>query len=86
MSTGTLTDLEQKILDFERDNPHWKYIGAKEDEIRRRFDLSTVRYHQILNTMLDAGPAELEDPSTVRRLRALRTRRGAHRAGRTVMR
>lgn len=76
-----LTDHERAILDFEA-GPHWTYQGAKEDEIRRRFDLSATRYHQQLNALLEKPAALAYKPTTVKRLLRLRdARRQARRAG-----
>lgn len=76
-----MNDLHRAILDFEA-GPHWRYPGAKEDEIRRRFDVSPTRYQQILLTLLDDPEALAYSPVTVKRLRRLRdTRRAMRRAG-----
>jgi len=75
-----LTDREREILDFEG-GPHWVYAGAKEDEIRRRFDLSPTRYHQVLNALIDRPDALTYAPVTVKRLLRLRETRKRLRAG-----
>ncbi|GHJ46362.1 hypothetical protein Cs7R123_37040 [Catellatospora sp. TT07R-123] len=65
-----LTERERGILDFERQ--WWRHAGAKEQAIRDRFELSSTRYYQVLNALLD-NPAALEhDPVLVGRLRRLR--------------
>lgn len=69
-----LTQQERDILDFEG-GPHWRYVGAKEQEIRRLFDMSATRYHQILNALLDRPEALVYAPTTVKRLRRLRQAR-----------
>lgn len=79
MSTGTaaLTEREQQILDFEKTT--WRYLGSKEDEIRRRFGLNATRYFQVLNALIDRPEALAYAPSTVRRLQRLRSTRAARR-------
>lgn len=75
-----LTDHERAILDFES-GPHWTYQGAREDEIRRRFDVSATRYHQQLNALLEKPAALVYAPTTVKRLLRLReARRGTRRS------
>ncbi|MBG0566797.1 DUF3263 domain-containing protein [Actinoplanes aureus] len=70
---ATLTEREQQILAFEA--KWWKHAGAKEQAIRDTFDLSSTRYYQLLNALLD-NPAALEqDPVLVGRLRRLRSTR-----------
>ena len=65
-----LTDRELEILAFE--SRWWKHAGAKEQAIRDTFALSSTRYYQILNGLLD-NPAALEhDPVLIGRLRRLR--------------
>ncbi|GIE28028.1 hypothetical protein Ait01nite_010730 [Actinoplanes italicus] len=68
-----LTDRELEILAFEA--KWWKHAGAKEQAIRDTFALSSTRYYQLLNALLD-NPAALErDPVLVGRLRRLRSAR-----------
>ena len=65
-----LSELERAILAFE--NQWWKQAGAKESAIRRQFQLSTTRYYQLLNRLID-NPAAMEaEPAVVGRLRRLR--------------
>jgi hypothetical protein len=68
-----LTDRDQAILDFER--TWWTEPGTKEAAIRERLELSSARYYQVLNDLLDAPEAEAYDPLVVRRLRRQRERR-----------
>ena len=68
-----LTDRERAILDFERS--WWSQPGPKEGAIREQFELSTTRYYQILNELLDSTEAMDYDPLVVRRLRRMRDRR-----------
>jgi Protein of unknown function (DUF3263) len=72
-STTTLADREREILAFE--GRWWKHAGAKEQAIRDTFNLSSTRYYQLLNALLD-NPAAIEhDPVLVGRLRRLRSTR-----------
>ena len=68
-----LTDRDRAILDFERS--WWSQPGKKELAIRERFDLSTTRYYEILNELLDSAEALDYEPLVVRRLRRVRDRR-----------
>ena len=74
-----LSERQQAILDFERG--WWKIEGSKEAAIRDRFAISTTRYYQVLNELLDSPEALHYDPLVVRRLRRLRTQRRAARFG-----
>ena len=68
-----LTERELLILAFE--SKWWKHAGSKEQAIRDSFGLSSTRYYQILNGLLD-NPAALEqDPVLIGRLRRLRSTR-----------
>ena len=70
---SALTDRELEILAFE--GKWWKHAGSKEQAIRDTFGLSSTRYYQLLNSLLD-NPAALErDPMLVGRLRRLRSTR-----------
>ncbi len=63
----------QQIIAFERQ--WWRQAGAKEQAIRDTFGVSTTRYYQLLNALLD-DPLALEyDPVVVQRLRRLRSSR-----------
>ena len=45
-----------------------KYAGSKEQAIKELFDMSSTRYYQVLNALLDT-PAALEaDPMLIKRL------------------
>ncbi len=68
-----LTERERAILDFER--TWWTQVGSKEAAIRAGFELSTTRYYQLLNELLDSTDAMEYDPLVVRRLRRTRDRR-----------
>ncbi|HEX5201029.1 DUF3263 domain-containing protein [Paractinoplanes rhizophilus] len=68
-----LTDREREILAFEA--RWWKHAGAKEQAIRDTFALSSTRYYQLLNALLDKPEATEHDPVLVGRLRRLRATR-----------
>jgi Protein of unknown function (DUF3263) len=68
-----LSEREVEILAFE--GRWWKHAGSKEQAVRDTFGLSSTRYYQLLNGLLD-NPAALEhDPVLVGRLRRLRSTR-----------
>ena len=73
---------EREILAFERQ--WWKYAGAKEQAIRELFDMSTTRYYQVLNTLIDTPAALAADPMLVKRLRRLRASRQRQRSARRL--
>lgn len=73
-----LDERAERILAFERQ--WWKHAGAKEQAIRETFEISSTRYYQLLNKLLD-DPRALEfDPPLVNRLRRLRVSRARSRA------
>ena len=76
-ATSTLTELEVRILDFERQ--WWRYAGAKEGAIKELFNLTPPSYYQILNNLIDRDDALLAQPMLVKRLRRLREARTTHR-------
>ena len=71
--SATLSDLEIRILDFERS--WWRYAGAKESAIKELFDLTPARYYQMLNNLIDRDDALATAPILVKRLRRLREAR-----------
>lgn len=75
-----LTELEAGILDFE--SSWWAADGAKDAEIRARFDITAPRYYQILNALLDRPESLAHAPLLVKRLRRLRQRRQDARSAR----
>jgi hypothetical protein len=78
----SLSDRDQEILAFERQ--WWKYAGSKEQAIKELFDMSSTRYYQVLNSLLD-NPAALEaDPMLIKRLRRMRTQRQRARTSRRL--
>jgi hypothetical protein len=68
-----LTEREQEILAFEA--RWWKHAGSKEQAIRDTFGLSSTRYYQLLNALIDKPEATEHDPVLVGRLRRLRATR-----------
>lgn len=70
---NSLTPQELSILEFERQ--WWRHPGSKEGAIRELFSMSSPRYYQTLNALLDRPEAELAYPTLVRRLRRLRDAR-----------
>ena len=83
VSAAKLTDLELRILDFERQ--WWRYAGAKESALKELFDMNPPAYYQLLNNLIDREDALLAYPMLVKRLRRLReartTARSTHFAG-----
>ncbi|WP_083450492.1 DUF3263 domain-containing protein [Luteipulveratus mongoliensis] len=77
-----LSQRDQEILSFERQ--WWKYPGAKEQMIRERFDMSSTRYYQVLNSLIDSSSALAHDPMLVKRLRRLRASRQKQRSARRL--
>jgi hypothetical protein len=75
-----LTDLEVRILEFERS--WWQYAGAKESAIKELFDLSAPSYYQLLNDLIDREAALIAAPMLVKRLRRLRQARMSARTAR----
>ena len=70
------------ILEFERQ--WWKFAGAKEQAVREKFDMSSTRYYQVLNALIDRPEALQADPLLVRRLRRLRAARQRQRSARRL--
>lgn len=81
-SADGLCRRDREILAFERQ--WWKYAGAKEQAIRELFDMSTTRYYQVLNTLIDTPAALAADPMLVKRLRRLRASRQRQRSARRL--
>jgi uncharacterized protein DUF3263 len=81
-SHPALSDRDREILEFERH--WWKYAGAKETAVRENFDMSSTRYYQVLNALIDRPEALEADPLLVRRLRRLRAARQRQRSARRL--
>ena len=78
----SLSARDREILEFERQ--WWKYAGAKEQAVRDKFDMSSTRYYQVLNALIDRPEALEADPLLVRRLRRLRASRQRQRSARRL--
>lgn len=77
-----LTERQVAILEFERQ--WWKFAGAKEAEIRERFDCSSTAYYREMNAVIDSPAALAYDPLLVRRLLRLRRARQHQRSSRRL--
>ena len=75
--TSALSDLEVRILDFERQ--WWRYAGAKDVGIKEQFGLSIREYYELLNNLIDREDALVASPLLIKRLRRLREARLAKR-------
>jgi hypothetical protein len=73
-----LTELESKILEFERN--WWRHAGAKESSIKELFNLTPPAYYQLLNNLIDRPAALMAEPLLVKRLLRLRDQRTAARS------
>ncbi|MCL2783348.1 MAG: DUF3263 domain-containing protein [Propionibacteriaceae bacterium] len=69
----TLSDRDEALLDFEA--TWWQAERPKDDEIRTRFGISTPRYYQQLNSLIDQPEALAYAPLLVKRLRRMREQR-----------
>lgn len=72
-----LSERDLAVLEMERRT--FRRRGAKEQAVRDELDLSSTRYHQVLNALLDDPEALEADPVLVGRLRRLRAERTAGR-------
>jgi hypothetical protein len=76
-SSVALSDLEVRILEFERQ--WWRYAGAKDLGIKEQFNLSAREYYELLNNLIDREDALIASPLLIKRLRRLREARLAKR-------
>ena len=81
-SAAGLSERDRQIVDFERQ--WWKYAGAKEQAIKDLFDMSSTRYYQLLNQLIDSQAALEHDPMLVKRLRRMRAQRQESRSARRL--
>src|SRR5262249_18637567 len=81
-SSATLSDREREILAFER--LWWRHAGAKERAIRELFGVSSTRYYQLLNALIEKPEAVAEDAMLIKRLRRLRATRQRARAAKRL--
>lgn len=65
-----LSDRDRAMLDFEAG--WWRQRGSKENAIAAQFDLTPVRYYQLLNRLLGDPAAVAYAPAVVGRLRRIR--------------
>ena len=72
-SSAALSDLEVRILDFERQ--WWRYAGAKETGIKEQFNISARDYYELLNNLIDREDALAAAPLLIKRLCRLREAR-----------
>jgi hypothetical protein len=72
-TSAALSDLEVRILDFERQ--WWRYAGAKETGIKDQFNISAREYYELLNNLIDRADALAASPLLIKRLRRLREAR-----------
>lgn len=79
-----MTGDDAAILAFE--TQWWRAAGEKEQAIRDTFDMSAVRYYQILTRLLDDREALAAEPGLVKRLRRIRDSRRQGRAQQKGMR
>jgi hypothetical protein len=79
-----LSDRDRRILEFERRD--WRTAGHKEEAIHAEFGLSTARYYQVLNAVIDTRAAVIHDPMLVGRLQRMRAARVDARASRSLRR
>jgi len=77
-----LTERDRQIIGFERQ--WWKHAGSKEQAIKELFEMSSTRYYQVLNQLIDSPDALAHDPMLVKRLRRLRSQRQKSRSARRL--
>ena len=61
-----------------------RHTWAKEQAVRDKFDMSSTRYYQVLNALIDRPDSLAFDPLLVRRLRRLRAARPRARSARRL--
>lgn len=80
LSPSGLTQVESDLLDFEAS--WWSATDNKEAAILERFGLSSPRYYQQLNALIDRPESLAHAPMLVKRLRRQRQRRQEQRSAR----
>jgi hypothetical protein len=78
---AALSERDMRVLAFERST--WRSAGAKEQAIAETLDMSSTRYYQLLNELIDSPEALKFDPVLIKRLRAQRARRQRMRSPQT---
>lgn len=68
-----LNELEVQILEFEK--RFYRLRGKKHVALSQEFGISTIRYFQILNQIIDKPAAVIAEPVLVNRLRRIRESR-----------
>ncbi len=81
-SATQLASDDAQMLDFEA--TWWKHQGSKESSIREEFGISSTRYYQRLNQLLDSEAALAYNPMLVKRLRRMRSSRQRARSARRM--
>lgn len=82
LASAELSERDADMLDFE-DNWFTSAV-PKEQAIMERFGISTTRYYQHLNTLIDTPAALAHKPLLVKRLRRMRQTRQAARSARRL--
>ncbi|GAA1238075.1 hypothetical protein GCM10009665_30260 [Kitasatospora nipponensis] len=72
-----LTERDLAVLALEARS--WRTQGAKEQAVREELGISSTRYYQLLNGLLDRPEALAHSPVLVNRLRRIREVRRAER-------
>lgn len=81
-ASSGLSERDHTILAFERQ--WWKCAGSKEQAIRELFEMSSTRYYQVLNELIEKTEALAVDPMLVKRLRRMRATRHRARSARRL--
>jgi hypothetical protein len=82
-SSDDLTATDLAMLAFERE--WWRYAGDKSQAIAQQFDgMSSSRYYELLNSLIDRDAAFDYDSMLIKRLRRLRDQRVRARAARAA--
>lgn len=80
MTERELTDLERRIVAFERS--WWKRGGVKDQAVKDELGMSATRYYQLLGELIDVPAAMAFDPMLMRRLSRRRDARRRERQAR----
>ncbi len=73
-----MSPLQRMIIDFEQ--TYWHRLDSKENAIRETFDMTPVRYYQLLLELIDEPEALAAEPLLVNRLRRIANSRAAARS------
>ena len=80
IASSGLSEIDERLLDFEAS--WWSATDNKEAAILERFGLSSPRYYQQFNALIDRPEALAYAPMLVKRLRRQRQRRQEQRSAR----